>query len=205
MRTIAYIDGFNLYFGIRSAFGRRFYWLDVVQLMENVLRPGQHLLHTHYFTARIRQNGHNVADVDRQNNYLDALLARPGLSIHEGHFLQKTAHCNACGATWPQYEEKMTDVNIAVQLLSDAFDNLFDVALVVSGDSDLTTPIRRLKTRFPSKKVVAVFPPRRHSNELMRAADAYFAINEIKLRHSLLPDPVVTPAGIVLRRPATWR
>lgn len=39
----------------------------------------------------------------------------------------------------------MTDVNIAIQLLGDAFDDKFDVALVISGDSDLTTPVRRVR------------------------------------------------------------
>jgi uncharacterized LabA/DUF88 family protein len=62
----------------------------------------------------------------------------------------------------------MTDVNIAVQLMGDAFDDAFDVALVVSGDSDLTTPIRRVRERFADKRVIVAFPPRRHSAELKR-------------------------------------
>ena len=30
-RVAAYIDGFNLYYGMKSRFGRRYMWLDVVE------------------------------------------------------------------------------------------------------------------------------------------------------------------------------
>nr|VFJ52675.1 MAG: NYN domain-containing protein [Candidatus Kentron sp. DK] len=54
----------------------------------------------------------------------------------------------------------MTDVNIAAQLLCDAYDDHFDTALILSGDSDLNTPVKIILTRFPDKKVIVVFPPR---------------------------------------------
>ena len=36
----------------------------------------------------------------------------------------------------------MTDVNIAVQLLGDAQDKVFDTAIVISADSDLAGPVQ---------------------------------------------------------------
>ncbi|WP_460309439.1 NYN domain-containing protein, partial [Thermus brockianus] len=53
-RVIAYVDGFNLYFGLREAKLKRYYWLDVSLLAKNLLKPQQHLVATHYFTARIQ-------------------------------------------------------------------------------------------------------------------------------------------------------
>lgn len=47
------------------------------------------------------------------------------------------------------YEEKMTDVNIAVELLGDAQDDAFDTAIIISGDSDLTPPVRATLSRYP--------------------------------------------------------
>src|SRR5690606_39095146 len=107
-------------------------------------------------------NGRNVADQKRQNTYLEA-LALQGVQCQFGHYLQKSRVCRSCGTTWPDYEEKMTDVNIAIQLLTDAFDDAFDVALIISGDSDLTTPVRCVRDRFPAKRVIVAFPPGRHS------------------------------------------
>ena len=89
-------------------------------------------------------------------------------------------------------------------LLSDAFDDSFDVALVMSGDSDLTTPIRRVRERFPNKRVIVAFPPRRHSAELKRVANGHLVIGEDKLRASQLPDTITKPDGFVLARPASW-
>jgi hypothetical protein len=72
-RVITYIDGFNLYFGLRSKGWRRHYWLDLHQLSLALLKPGQQLEAVHYFTARIRANGHNVDDMRRQSLYIEAL------------------------------------------------------------------------------------------------------------------------------------
>ena len=203
-RVIAYVDGFNLYFGLKVAGFKRYYWLDVATLAANLLRPNQQLAATHYFSARIRDNGHNTADRKRQNDYLEALASR-GVQCQFGHYLEKNRECRTCHATWRDYEEKMTDVNIAIQLLTDAFDDGFDVALVISGDSDLTTPIQRVRQRFPAKRVIVAFPPRRQSSELKRSASGFLSIGEDKLRASQFPDPVVKPNGFALQRPATWR
>jgi len=116
-RVIAYVDGFNLYFGLKNAGFKRLYWLDVAALAGNLLKPGQTLAATRYFTARIRDNGRNTADRKRQGDYLEA-LGLSGTSIQLGHYLEKQRSCRKCHAAWTDYEEKMTDVNIAIQLLN---------------------------------------------------------------------------------------
>lgn len=203
-RVIAYVDGFNLYFGLKNAGFKRLYWLDVSALAGNLLKPGQTLAATHYFTARIRDNGRNTADRKRQGDYLEA-LGLSATSIQFGHYLEKQRSCRKCRAAWTDYEEKMTDVNIAIQLLTDAFDDSFDVALVMSGDSDLTTPIRRVRERFPNKRVIVAFPPKRHSAELKKVANGHLVIGEDKLRASQLPEQITKPDGFVLARPTTWK
>lgn len=203
-RVIAYIDGFNLYFGMKQAGFKRYFWLNVAALARELLKPGQQLMATHYFSARIRDNGRNTADQKRQNDYLEA-LALQGVRCQFGHYLEKQRQCRTCQATWPDYEEKMTDVNIAIQLMTDAFDDAFDMALVISGDSDLTTPIRRVRERFPNKRVIVAFPPQRHSKSLKQHANGHLAISENKLRASQLPEEVTKPNGFVLRRPEHWQ
>lgn len=203
-RVIAYIDGFNLYFGLRDKNWRRYYWLDLVALTGNLLKPQQKLEAVHYFTTRIRNNRHNTADMQRQNTYLEALATLPPLTTHFGHYLEKPRQCRICGAKWMDYEEKMTDVNIAVQLLADAFEDRFDTAMIISADSDLTTPVRQVRSRFPKKRIVIAQPPGRHSSELQRAATGYFTVGEDKLRQSQLPPSVTRADGFVLQRPPYW-
>ena len=63
-RVIVYIDGFNLYFGLKSKGWRRYFWLNPQKLIENLLKPGQRLVFTKYFTARVNNNpGNPVARV----------------------------------------------------------------------------------------------------------------------------------------------
>lgn len=205
MRVISYIDGFNLYFGLRSKGWKKYYWLDLLALTTNLLRPGQTIEKVHYFTSRIKTNGHNLDDMKRQTTYLEALTESPVISISYGHYLEKKKTCHNCGAIWTDYEEKMTDVNIAVQLLSDAHDDLFDVALLISGDSDLTTPVRKLRSLYPRKQVIVMLPPNRHSVELAKAANASLPIGEAKFRQSQLPDEVLRSDGYILKRPQHWK
>ena len=53
--------------------------------------------------------------------------------------------------------EKGSDVNLASYLLLDAFDRDYEVALVISNDSDLTHPIELVRERFGVR--VGVAPP----------------------------------------------
>ena len=204
-RTNVYIDGFNLYFGLRDARLKRFFWLDVVALSQSMLKPDQTLEHVHYFTARLHHTGGNAADLKRQNTYLDALDTLNPLTIHEGRYLAKYVTCKNCGNRRKTYEEKETDVNIAIQLVLDANDDNFDTAILLSGDSDLTTPVRQVRARFPHKRVVIAFPPRRNSEALKNLAVAHFNVGHDKIRRSQLPDPIYTASGVKLERPVTWR
>ncbi len=80
-RVIAYIDGFNLYFGLKSKGWRRYYWLDVQKLVHTLLRPDQDLAETKYFTSNITDNPDKKK---RQRTYLEALMTLPALRIYYG-------------------------------------------------------------------------------------------------------------------------
>ena len=99
----------------------------------------------------------------------------------------------------------MTDVNSAVELLSDAQDELFDTAIIVSGDSDLFGPINNILSRFPEKRVIVAFPPRRFSKTLRNCATGFIRVSQNELKKSLFPTQIVKPDGHVLECPASWR
>lgn len=198
----AYIDGLNLYYGLRDRGWRRYYWLDVRRLIENLLKPGQMLGDVHYFTTRAFSGAGKIA---RQNAYCDALETLPGLSVHYGYYVTRNRRCPNCDTVHQVPEEKMTDVNIAVKLLCDAHDDAFDTAILVSGDGDLAGPIKATIERFPEKSVVVAFPPNRRSVGLSSAATASFVIGRKRISDSQLPDEIAKPDGYILRRPERWR
>jgi uncharacterized LabA/DUF88 family protein len=203
-RVVAYIDGFNLYYGMREMGWQRYYWLDVGLLMRNLLKTHQALASVFYFTARVSATRDDPDKPRRQNTYLEALTAVGSIKIQYGHYIRRHKVCLRCGVKWVDHEEKGTDANIAVRMLLDAFDDEFDTALLVSADSDLVGPIQTIRGRFPRKKIVVVFPPKRQSVELKRVASAWSYINRVKLAKSQLPERIPTPSGTVLKRPPSW-
>lgn len=203
-RVAVYVDGFNLFYGMRAKSWRRYYWLDLRTFAENLLRPHHRFQVVRYFTARVFPDADDPGKEARQTAYLEALTTLPGLSIHYGYFLPKEFRCFNCGRVKQTYEEKMTDVNISVALLSDAQDDLFDTAMIISADSDLIEPVRTVLSRYPNKRVIVAFPPKRSSFNLRQVASANFFIGQDKLRRSQLPDQVTRTDGFVLRRPTSW-
>lgn len=200
-RVIAYIDGFNLYYGLRSQQMRRFYWLNLQALACDFLRPGQSLVATRYFTSIVTEPEDKRL---RQTAFIDALLTLDDLTVTYGKFLCNTVTCRNCGHSYERYNEKMTDVNIAVQMLSDAYRNEFDVAFLVSADSDLVPPVREVR-QLLNKRVIAIYPPGRGSGDLDRAVNGHLHITDTALARCQFPDEVIAAKGVVLQRPDRWR
>ena len=204
-RVIVYVDGFNLYYGLKDSGLRRYYWLDIQKLAENLLKPNQRLVAVRYFTTRLKETPASATKRKRQSTYLEALETLHDTHLYYGHYLAKDKRCSSCGAVWQTYEEKMTDVNIAVELLVDAQDDKIDTAIIVSGDSDLTRPIEVVLQRYSNTRVIIAFPPNRdHSKRLKIAATSYFTIGRKKLKDSQFPNEIKTASGFVLKRPQKW-
>jgi uncharacterized LabA/DUF88 family protein len=199
VRVNAYIDGFNLYHGLHSAFRRKYLWLDVQKLASRFLRPGETLGEVRYFTALLRND--QPAET-RQRTYLAALSAT-GVDVVLGRFQEKTARCFTCKAEWRTYEEKQSDVSLAVALVEDAANGNFEKAFLVSADSDLIPPIEAVR-RVGGQSIVGLFPPKRNSSGLERHLAGVIRINETNLRQSQLPPTVLLPDGRKLFRPPHW-
>lgn len=194
-RVTVYVDGFNLYFGICSKKWRRYLWLDIGKLAKELLLQNQSLVEAKYFTARVRSNPQKV---QRQSTYLQALTELGNVLIFYGRYQEKTKKCFNCNSSWKEYEEKMSDVRIASELLRDAFLDRFDVALIVSADADLQPPINIIKEDFPTKKIVLAFPPDRDSYHLRNIADAFFRVGRGRLANCQLPTRITKADGYVL-------
>jgi NYN domain len=210
LRTAVYVDGFNLFY--RALRGTSYRWLDLLSLSQQLLKPQNRVVLLRYFTARVNPTSADPTKHVRQDTYLRALQAHiPCVHIHEGSFLKNvtTAARSNPAKGEPKYveiiktEEKGSDVNLAVHLVNDAWQNRFDVALVISNDSDLAEGIRLARERgLP----VGVANPCREENALMNyklysVASFQRRIEEKHLRRSLLPELI---PGTNLHKPAGW-
>jgi uncharacterized LabA/DUF88 family protein len=204
LRIIAYVDGFNLYFGLREAGYKKYYWLNIRLLAEKLLKFNQQLTFTKYFTARITDD---LAKEKRQTTYIEALETLRDFNnfeIYYGHYRRDPYECPHCKRIYDIPHEKMTDVNIATEMLMDAFNNKFEKALLVSADSDLVPLIEAVRKKYLEKSVVVAFPPKRYSADLEKVANACLHINRATLAQSRFPDKVKKADGFVLEKPRAW-
>ncbi len=109
-RVIGYIDGFNLYYGLRKRGWTQFYWIDPYRLVEALIVPGESLEAVKYFTARVRDDPDKKS---RQSAFLDAIRCQSSAETIMGKYSRRPKTCRSCGATWMDYEEKMTDCAIS--------------------------------------------------------------------------------------------
>ena len=212
-RVIAYVDGFNLYFGIREAQLGQYLWLNVHKLAGKLCGPQQVLGATKYFTARI--SGSKPGDSStfaekknskrkRQTTYLDALETIPQITRYEGNYRDDRVTCNGCNRFWYDQEEKMTDVSIATEMLSDAYEDRCDTLILISGDSDLVPPVKKIMS-FGDKRVIAAFPPCRWGSELAQVSTGKRQIERGHLKKCQLDPEIKTSTGFTLKRPAKWK
>lgn len=199
-KVIVYIDGFNLYFGIKSRGWARYLWLDIYQMSNSLLKRDQILVRVKYFTSRIRLPHDKAA---RQNAFLEALQTLPDVDIFYGNYQINKKSCTNCGAISHIRNEKMTDVNIATEMLTDAFQDKFDTALLISADGDLTTPVERIANTV-GKRIVVIYPPDRRSFSLEKVATAHMSLGKGHLASSQFPRQVKKADGFMLHRPLEW-
>jgi hypothetical protein len=202
-RLVFYIDGFNLYFGLKEAGWRKYYWLNLQEMCSRLAKPHQKVILVRYFTSYINQS--DPAKRLRQKTYLEALETLPLVKIHYGTYLGTPQTCFKCGHTFTKHNEKKSDVNIAVKLLTDALDNLYEIAVLVSADSDLVPAVEAIKNHFQNKKVLLFFPPNRSSLSLRGTCHLYGGVlNKTTLSKSQFPLQVTNKSGYPLSRPTHW-
>jgi uncharacterized LabA/DUF88 family protein len=199
-RVLAYIDGFNLYFGMREAGFDKCRWLNVKLLVEILLKPHQQLIGVKYFTSRVKNNPDKQK---RQSTYIDALEST-GTKIIYGNYQDGSVECLRCGNIWATAKEKMTDVNIATEIMVDAFQDNYDMAMLISGDSDLTPPIREVHRLFSNKRVFVAFPPKRHNSSMALVAKGSEIIGRKKLADAQFEEEVISNTGFKLKIPKEW-
>ena len=173
-RTIVYIDGFNLYYG--AVKGTPFKWLNLQRYFTSI-RQADEIVAIKYFTAMVRGSAET-----RQRTYLAALATCPLVEVVLGAFKNRRVTCSYsdCATTTPgdrrfsMPEEKRTDVNIAIYMIDDAYQDECDNLVLVTGDSDLVPAVKLIRSRFQSKRVTlyvpARVPQRGHAVELRTAA-----------------------------------
>ena len=208
MKTIVYVDGFNLFYGAIK--GTTYKWLDIRQMCQ-LLLPTNNIIGIKYFTAPIKIWRNDSSRMKHQQIYLRALRTLPDTEIILGHFLQHEVKMPVAhpGPGIPDYihviktEEKGSDVNIASHMINDGYKGNYQVAILVSNDSDLVEPIKILRQEL--KIPVIVLNPfiKTPSFELRKYASFIKPIRQGVLLASQF-TPTLTDSNGVFSKPNSW-
>lgn len=226
LRAVFYIDGFNFYYR-RTKQQPQFKWLNMKALADKIVPAGTTVKAVKYYTASV--SGKVDHDAPRRQQALFAALETvPEITIYKGRFLYTEKwsglvhppRAKPAPYVWTlpapdvvyvkKTEEKGSDVNLGVHLVRDAFVDLFDVAYVITNDTDLVEPIR-IVTQEVGKPVGIVAPARARKGEppmpspsLEKVASFKHYIDDAELLASQFPDAVNRPGGPPVVKPATW-
>jgi uncharacterized LabA/DUF88 family protein len=209
MRTNLYIDGFNLYYGCVK--GTPYRWLDLAKFCQAMLNPENRINRIRYFTAWVKPRSNDPQQLQRQQIYIRALQTIPNLTVHFGHYLTNPTRMPLANppAKGPRTveviktEEKGSDVNLATYLLLDGFKRDYEMAVIVSNDSDLLEPITVVRKEF--RLGVGVINPHQNiSWALKKKATFYKQIEDPDLLKACQFPHKLSDAKGTITKPPSW-
>ena len=213
-----FIDGFNLYHSLDNSNNlKKYKWLDLHSLCSSLLFPNETLNDVFYFTA---YTDWNTARKQRHQDYVTVNINK-GCKVILGKFIEKDrvsmVKCNTpcltgitqhfCKKPYKAHEEKMTDVNIAVDIVKAAALQTCEAIYLVSGDNDLLPALKTVRKISPGIRLRVVLPINAQAKSLMDFCSAnnfkYMRIKKHHLANAQFPDQVVI-GNSTYTRPPHW-
>jgi hypothetical protein len=208
MKTVVYVDGFNLYYGALKETAYK--WLELLKLCQ-LLLPKNQIVKIKYFTALVTARPKDPDQPNRQQVTSRALRTIPDLEIIYGHFLEHEimmplANLPVNGPRTVRViktEEKGSDVNIAANLINDGYRSRYQAAVIISNDSDLVEPVRMVRQALNLPVGILNPIPAHPSHELRKAATFVKPIRKGVLAVSQFPPRLKDSTGEFFK-PPTW-
>jgi uncharacterized LabA/DUF88 family protein len=217
LRTVFFIDGYNLYYGLLS--DTPYKWLNLPSLLASIIHeqdPASQLVGVHYFTASVQPKlaTRGMKSKEAQDTYIRALKAHQ-VKVHLGrhrldHRRAPRFVCHKTPASredkvdiW-HLEEKETDVRIAIEMyrlaVSQQYQDEEDVQqlVLVSSDTDMAPALEAIRADYPHLRIGIILPRGRHCTDrpagsLRKNADwMRQSISEDELSAHQFPDRVPT-------------
>ncbi len=172
-RVMIFIDGNNLYHSLKHVIGRTN--LDFEKFSRK-LANNRHLIRTYYYNAPLNRDD----DEEKhrlQQSFFDSLDSVPYFTKKFGRLEKRLVRQTLPDGTYisvPTYVEKGVDTHIVIDMLTFAFKDTYDTAILVSGDEDFVVLVERIKDLGKHVEVANLGG----SFALRQAADKYVLINQ---------------------------
>jgi uncharacterized LabA/DUF88 family protein len=169
--VFVYIDGFNLYHGVSKFSNQSLKWVSIPSLIRAIYNQDKNKNYKiKFFTSRPEHIKYQGDDkLSRHDNYV-ALQTELGVQIINGNFARRNIKCKKCdnhGLVCPKcneskiygHDEKQTDVNLAINILSDSFVHKPKEIIICSADTDFVPVINCLSIHKLVSTIRIAIPP----------------------------------------------
>lgn len=163
-RVAVFIDGSNLYNGMRDNLANTRVNLQALikQLVGN-----RTFFRAYYYNAPLTDD-YETDLRDGQQRFFESLRRIPYVTVRLGRLHRRTDG---------SLVEKGIDVAIAVECLTLAFEDTYDTAIIVSGDSDYVELVEAVKRR--GKHVESAMFKNQSAGVLMEYVDVFHPLDEL--------------------------
>ena len=202
-RAALYVDGFNLYHPINQMNENHLKWACLWRLGEIICEKGGQTLVKVVFCTAVPKVERDVGKHDRHVRFNSAQRAR-GVEIVLGHYVPEPIEEDGIATGRTKWTEKQTDINVALALILDGLDDAYDVAFLLSADTDQVATARAFSERLSprGKQLLGVAPPGRSTP----SGYSKYGIKGVNLtKHHIercvMPAEIQGPEKLIIRPP----
>lgn len=188
-RGALYVDGFNLYHPINDSGHHHLKWASMWRLGE-ILCESKNLLMVKSVICTALPR-HIPEKMDRHNRFISSQVAM-GSTVIKGHYVPQE----------DTYTEKQTDINLALALILDGIDDVYDCAFLLSADSDQVATAKAFRQRLAplGKQLIAAIPPGKTCpTDYQGLGVTNVNVSRNLLERCVMPEHVNGRAGLILR------
>lgn len=218
MRTIVFVDGYNLYYGMLRRSPHK--WLDLFALFnDHALNAEADVVEVRYYTAPVLgKMCDDAQSPQRQRTYIQALRKMPPQRtvIVEGKMIASQPYQRLVRPL-PQapeiamvqvinFDEKKTDVNLASDMIAAAWSGACEQVVLCTNDSDIEAALATIGKHCPAVRLGLIAPipgddHRRVPADLERHVHWSKTLKRAHLELAQLPGKI---PGTGIRKPAAW-
>lgn len=142
-KVILFIDGSNFYYGLKNIYGnsKELNKFDFKKLGE-ILAGNRELLSIYYYNAPLDYN-ENPERYAKQQKFFEKIKSIEKIKL----ILSRLQKRKIKGTDKFYYAVKGDDIHIASDMIKGAYENLYDVAILVSGDGDFIPAVEIVQER----------------------------------------------------------
>lgn len=200
-RAALYVDGFNLYHPIVQMGENHLKWACLWRLGEILCEKGGQRLVRVVFCTAVPKIERDAGKHDRHIKFNSAQMAR-GVTVILGHYVPEPIEHNGQATGGTKWTEKQTDINVSLSLLFDGVDDIYDVAFLLSADTDQVATARVFTERLKplGKTLIGVAPPNRATpTGYSQFGIRGLVLSKYQIERCVMPDVIAGPDKAITR------